>query len=144
MANNNKMDNERLLKIGFEAIKMQEEEDQYGRKGTKPTTQACQYQYQPQQTRIFQNMARKNGAGLVEIAIDAFATLEEEYYGRTTMPPPRQDRQQPQPHPRANTQFVTSTKENGAMDCNQAARTFGGVLIKEADKRKPLLNPRRG
>ncbi|KAL3505694.1 hypothetical protein ACH5RR_031076 [Cinchona calisaya] len=54
MANNNKMDNGKLLKIGFEAFKMlEDQEDQYG---TKPAayTQACQYKYQPPQTRVFQ------------------------------------------------------------------------------------------
>ncbi|KAL3505693.1 hypothetical protein ACH5RR_031075 [Cinchona calisaya] len=102
---------------------------------------------------------------LVEIGMEAFAILEEESRGRTTRPPPpppRQERQQPQPnriqqpfwpYRRSNMQFVSNTthnpttpptKENGAMDCNQAARTFCGVLIDEAVKRKPLLNPRRG
>ncbi|KAL3505690.1 hypothetical protein ACH5RR_031072 [Cinchona calisaya] len=110
-------------------------------------------------------MECKNGAGLVEIGIDAFVTLEEEYYGRTTWPPPppprNQERQQPQPNRtqqpfwsnrKSNMQFVSSTtynttppiKENGVIDCNQAARIYGGVLIKDAGKRKPPFNLRRG
>lgn len=107
-------------------------------------------------------MARRNGAGLVDIGREAFATLEwEESHVRTTRPPPpRQEPQQPltnriqQPfwsNRRSNMQFVsdttyntTPTKENGAIDCNQAANKYGGVLIKETGKRKSPFGFRRG
>ena len=107
-------------------------------------------------------MGRKNrAASLVEIGMEGFATLErEEYCGPTTRPPPppRPERQQPQANRiqqpfwsnrRSNLPLVSNnidipTKENEAIDCNQAARKYGGVLIKDAGKRKSLFGVLRG
>ncbi|KAL3505687.1 hypothetical protein ACH5RR_031069 [Cinchona calisaya] len=60
--------------------------------------------------------------GLVEIGWDAFATLEQ--YD--------QERRQPQLNRRAN--ITPPTKGNGVIDCYEAARYYGGVLIKDAGK----------